>query len=166
MVIPCLGILAVAGRGAPMRGLAVADAESLVVHADESESDILPFALDSEGPSAAEPVRAGGTGATAMPRPTAGATAMPQTDSASAVAHKETDVAVGAFIRLMQDAPPLDRRGCTLNITPVAYGDVAVVISKGSSTPVENGTTVQGALVAVEQLAARVQPLLLHTGAR
>jgi hypothetical protein len=97
---------------------------------DESESDVLPFALDCDLPA---PL--GGVSNAANLGGARGGTIA----GTAAAAARERDLEVCAFIRSMQDAPPLCSQwpwGCGVG-------------------------TVGDALLAVEQLAARLQPVLL-----
>lgn len=104
---------------------------------DESESDVLPFALDCDQPAMAA------LGATRGAQPGAGASSRAGIAGAGVgvgVAGRERDLEVCAFIRIMQDAPPLN-----------------------SQWPWGGGlTTVGDALLQAEQLVARLQPVLLH----
>lgn len=68
---------------------------------DSSESDLLPFALDGEGPAVPDGSGEGGIGVTI------GGGGASTTEGSSS----QSDAAVVSFLRLMQEAPPLSSPG-------------------------------------------------------
>ncbi|GBF96972.1 hypothetical protein Rsub_09769 [Raphidocelis subcapitata] len=137
-----LAALTVSGDGAdapadaPAPGPAAGDAgpwcDEGLLGPDESASEVLPFAIDSDAPAAAGAARAGAGAARS-------ASAAPFPAGAAAPPGAARDLAVCAFIRCMQDAPPLASRW--------AWGG--------------GGAAVGDAVFAVEALAARLGPALL-----
>ncbi len=138
---------------------------------EESESDILPFALDSEGMLGGDLGRiSAGTGGyfssghpTGMSATAAGAAA---TAAATAAAAEQRDIVVGAFIALMHEAPPLMHESADEDAAAAAGGceggvhGAATVGGGGFERQGFGPVTVGDALLEVELLAAKLRPLV------
>ena len=126
---------------------------------DESECDTLPFALDSEASPRLQPA-AGAPGGHGGGR--------------GAAADDESDVAVGAFVRLIEHAPPLNPnraasglgRSKMAGVSPTAAASStaggataadASDVSAGSS--VAEGFTLAAGLSQLAKLRAQLEPI-------
>ena len=123
---------------------------------EESECDTLPFAIDSEASPRPHPPSAAGCITGGM-----------------AAADDESDVAVGAFVRLMEHAPPLNairataglarsRTGGTGPTTAGAAAGGATAADVGDSSGgsgVAEGLTLAAGLSQLAKLRAQLEPI-------
>ena len=122
---------------------------------EESECDTLPFALDSEASPRLQPAAGHGAG--------------PSSAGGAAAADDESDVAVGAFVRLIEHAPPLNPGRGAAGLARSRMGGGGLAASGGAPAAdtndvsgvagVAEGFTVAAGLSQLAKLRAQLEPI-------